>query len=230
MKNTNRLLWIVVILVIFTVGFIFVLHHQYEFVEGKNRDNLILESVKALLQLAGVAALGGWIKFLYDKATEQRRQAEKANEMRKAILDDLIAARSFVEESRRKHRVETASSEQHKKTILTLLEARLKLSRIWNETESLEYLFSNHQKITKSIDKMKVYLDRLIDEYENRLSVSSEKNSATEINSPEFKKFLRDDRTNDYIKVFLEEAYRPAVKEIRKDLLRANRANFDLEN
>lgn len=230
MKNTNLLLWIVVILVTITVGFIFAFYHHYEFVEGKSRDGLIIESAKALLQLAGVAALGGWIKFLYDKATEQRRQAEKANEMRKALLDELIAARSLVEAARRTYRVEAATPEQYKKTILTILDARLKLSRIWNETESLEYLFSNHQKITKSIATMKEYLDQLIIEYENRLSESSEKDCATEINLPVFKEFLSDYSASDYIKVFLEEAYRPAVKEIRKDLLRASRANFDMKN
>ncbi len=229
MKNTNWLLLIVVILVIVTIGFIFVSHHHYAFFEEKNRDTLILESAKTLLQLTGIAALGGWIKFLYDKATEQRRQAEKANEMRKALLDDLIAARSLVEEARRIFRVE-ATSEQYKKTILTILDARLKLSRIWNETESLEFLFSNHKKITKCIKAMKDYLDPLIREYENSFSASSEKDSAAGINAPVFKEFLSDDQKSDYIKDFLEGAYRPAVKEIRKDLLQANRANFSVEN
>ena len=229
MKNTNWLLLIVVILVIVTVSFIFVSHHHYVFFDEKNRDALIVESAKALLQLTGIAALGGWVKYLYDKATEQRRQAEKANEMRKSLLDDLIAARSLVEESRRTFRVEKSTPEQYKKTILTILDARLKLSRIWNETESLEFLFSDHKKITKSIDAMKGYLDQLIGEYENRLSVSYENDSAAEINLPVFKKFLSDDPESDYIKDFLEGAYRPAVKEIRKNLLRASRANFNVE-
>ena len=229
MKNTNWLLLIVVILVVVTVGFIFVSHHHYSFVDGKNRDTLIVESAKALLQLTGIAALGGWIKFLYDKATEQRRQAEKANEMRKALLDDLIAARSLVEEARRTFRIEKTTPDQYKETIIKILDARLKLSRIWNETESLEFLFSNHKKIIKSIEMMKNYLTKLTDEYENNLSASSEEESAAENNLPVFQEFLRDNKPSEYIEVFLEKAYRPAVKDIRKDLLRASRANFNAE-
>lgn len=230
MKNTNWFLWIVVILVTLTVGFIFVFHHHYGFAKEENRDTLILESAKALLQLAGVAALGGWVKFLYDKATEQRRQAEKANEMRKAILDDLIATRSLVEEARRNFRVEEATPEQYKKTILTILDARLKLARVWNETESMEFLFSKHEKIKKSIEAMKEYLDDLIGEYEKSLPGNSVKDSAAEIKPSAFEDFLSDDQGSNYIKNFLNEAYRPAVKEIRRDLLRANRANFNAKS
>lgn len=224
MKDTDKLLWIVVIVIVAAIGFIAGSHFAYPFAETKSKDALIIECAKALLQLAGVAALGGWIKYLYDQATERRRQAEKANEMRKALLDELIEARSLIEESRRKFRIETPTQEQYRATINAILDGRLKLSRIWNEAESLKYLFSRHKMITGNIKAMKDYLDDLIGEYEEGF-VNDEKG-----NPQRFIKFLSDERDNEYFTVFLDGAYRPAVKEMRKDLLRANRAHIGFEN
>lgn len=223
MKRINWLLWLVVLIVSATVVLIVVLHNFYYFSDPKNKESLIVESAKALLQLAGVAALGGWLKFLYDKATERRRQAEKANELRKAVLDELIEARSLIEEARRKCRLEKPTWEQYGATITAILEARLKLSRIWHETESAQYLFDEHEIITGGIRKMKTYLDSLINEYEANLS-------AEEVKPDKFKEFLSENPDNHYFTDFLDGAYRPAVNEIRKDLLRAGKANFDVSD
>ena len=224
----NYLLWLVIILVTAAAVYLIIyFHNSYAFFEPKNKDTLIVESAKALMQLTAVAILGGWIKFLYDKATEQRRQAEKANEIRKTILDELIAARSLVEESRRKYRVEPPGPKEYKKAIMSILEARLKLSLVWHEVQSLEYLFSTPHSITKQIKAMKDYLDKLIGEYEEKVKKSeilfdSGRGDGTSV----FERFLGEDEDSEYIVDFLDKAYRPAVREIRKDLLRANRANF----
>src|SRR5215216_1780844 len=180
MNRTKWLLWIVITLVfVITVCFVWGFHALHTFYETKSKDTLIIESAKTLLQLAGVAALGGWLKFLYDEVTEQRRQAEKtreqekasqtaANEIRKGLLDDLIAARSRVEEARIKYRVEESINplEQYRATILAVLDARLNLSRIWNAIETSNYLFTEYHKINNKIYDMKVFLDKLISEYE----------------------------------------------------------------
>jgi hypothetical protein len=81
MNGTKRLLWIVASIVVITVGFVSWFYYFHAFAEAKSRDALVIESAKALLQIAAIAALGGWLKFLYEEVTEQRRQAEKLREL-----------------------------------------------------------------------------------------------------------------------------------------------------
>ncbi len=241
------------IAIIAAVSFVYYYHAYYCFFEDKSKDTLIIESAKALLQLAGVAALGGLFKFLYDEATEERRKQDAANDIRKGLLNDLIDARSNIEEARRNYLMEIPlqdSYDKYKETILKILEARLKLARIWNDIKTSGYLFSNHACILNKIGKMKDYLEGLINEYENALKEFSETkkpedelkkrekfsefiNEFTERKKTEdnkagtLKEFISKDLTSKYIKNFLDVAYRPAVEEMRKEVFRARKLNPD---
>ena len=240
MTRPRWLLWLVIALTIVTIGFIWGFHHFHNFSDVKAKDTLIIESAKTLLQVVGVAALGGWLKFLYDEVTDQRRQAEKereqerarqaaANDIRKGLLDDLIVARSRVEEARRKYRVERSVNplEQYKTTILAILDARLGLSRIYNAIETSQYLFTDFHRIESHISKMKDYLDGLIKEYESAiitLRELPEKEQSDHLQElKEFDDFVVGGQVSNYEQSFLVHAYRPAVTEIRKEVLRARR-------
>ena len=240
MTRPRWLLWLVIGLTIVTICFIWGFHHFHNFTDVKAKDTLIIESAKTLLQVVGVAALGGWLKFLYDEVTDQRRQVEKdreqerarqaaANDIRKGLLDDLIVARSRVEEARRKYRVERSANplDQYKTTILALLDARLGLSRVFNAIETSEYLFTDVHRIKSRISKMKDYLDVLIKEYENQIislrEVPEGEQSAHLRGLIEFDDFVVGGQDSKYEQGFLVHAYRPAVTEIRKEVLRARR-------
>lgn len=160
MNRPRWLLWLVIALTVITICFVWGFHNFHNFSEAKAKDALIIESAKTLLQVVGIAALGGWLKYLYDEVTEHRRRAEKvreqekasqtaANEIRKGLLNDLIAARSRVEEARIKYRIEESLHplKQYRITILAILDARLSLSRIWNAIETSKYLFPAFHRI-----------------------------------------------------------------------------------
>jgi hypothetical protein len=245
--RARLLLWLAVILVVvITVLFVWYFHALHSFTEEKSRDTLIIESAKALLQLAGIAALGGLLKFLYDGAIEQHRQAAlireqerasqvAANEIRKGLLNDLIAARSRVEEVRMKYRIEESLDplKQYKTAVLAILDARHNLSRIWNAIETSKYLFPKSHYINENIFKMKVYLDELINEYENQivdLRKVPESDRISRLRELKvFGDFVLDAQKSDYGARFLIKAYRPAVKEIRKEVLRARQVNVEEE-
>lgn len=238
MTRPRWLLWLVIGLTVVTICFIWGFHHFHDFSDAKAKDALIIESAKTLLQVVGIAALGGWLKFLYDEVTDQRRQVEKdreqerarqtaTNEIRKGLLDDLIAARSRVEEARRKYRVERSVNplEQYKTTILAILEARLGLSRVFNAVETSQYLFTDYHRIKTNISRMKDYLDELIKEYESEISSLRELPEEDQIDHlqalKEFDDFVVGAHDSNYEQSFLVHAYRPAVTEIRKEVLRA---------
>lgn len=244
MTRPRWLLWLVIVLTIVTIGFIWGFHHFHNFSDVKAKDTLIIESAKTLLQVVGVAALGGWLKFLYDEVTDKRRQVEKereqerarqaaANDIRKGLLDDLIVARSRVEEARRKYRIEESMNalEQYRTTILAILDARLSLSRIWNAIETSKYLFLAFAEINTNINKMKVYLDGLINEYETQIGPLRELSEAEQIARLRelrvFGDFVVNAPNSKYGESFLVTAYRPAVREIRMEVLRARQVNIE---
>jgi len=246
MNRTQRLFWIVIALTIATIVFVWGFHELHSFSDAKSKDALIVESAKTLLQVVGVAALGGLLKYLYDEVTEQRRQAEKlreqerasqtaANEFRKGILNDLIAARSRVEEARIKYRIEESLDPvaQYRETILAILDARLNLSRIWNAIETSNYLFPAWHKINSNINTLKVYLDELISEYESQIEglrrLPEEERIPHLRELKVFGDFVDNAETSNYGARFLVEAYRPAVREIRKEVLRARQVNVEEE-
>ncbi|HEX5890763.1 MAG TPA: hypothetical protein VFY61_18775 [Pyrinomonadaceae bacterium] len=240
------LLWLVIGLTLIAIGFIWGFHAFHDFAETKAKDALIIESAKTLLQVVGIAALGGWLKFLYDEVTDQRREAEKereqerisqtdANEIRKGLLNDLIAARSRVEEARIKYRIEESMNalEQYRTTILAILDARLSLSRIWNAIETSKYLFPAFEEINTNLNKMKVYLDGLINEYETQIGALRELPEAEQIGHLRelevFGDFVVNAPTSKYGENFLVKAYRPAVREIRMEVLRARQVNIEAQ-
>jgi hypothetical protein len=249
MKNETRnklLLSGLVFLILCTPVVVFAI---YKSVSANNsKDTLLVEAAKAFLQLVGVAILGGGIKLLYDDFMEQRRQAEKArdqerasaeksrdqqrasqaaaNDIRKGLLNDLIAARSRVEEARFRYRIQEAGDpvEQYRETVLSILEARLSLSRIWNAIQTSNYLFVKYEEIEGNINEMKEYLDTLINEYEDqviKIQDLQKQEVAAHLRSLRvFGDFVnRNAQETNYGKKFLVESYRPAVGEIRREVL-----------
>jgi len=243
MNKTRTLVLTVAALVVICFLLVF-LFHQFN---PDSRSGLILETAKALLQLACVAALGGLLKMLYDQVaqqhheTQQRREQERtsqaaANEIRKGLLNDLIAARSRVEEVRIRYRIDESEGPfpQYKAAILAILDARLNLSRIWNALNTASYLFSKHHTISAHILSMKQYLDSLISEFEvegpGLKALSPQETSAKIRALPLFGDFIQDAEKSNYGMKFLVGAYRPAVTEIRKDVVRASKVSFSSED
>lgn len=239
MNRTRTLILTVasIVIVCFTLVWIF----HYRFPEA--RQNLVVETSKALLQLACVAALGGLLKLLYDQVAQQHQETQRqreqeqtsqqaANEIRKGLLNDLIAARSRVEEVRIRYRIDESDSPflTYKTAILAILDARLNLSRIWNALNTASYLFTKHQMISDHILEMKRYLDRLIDEFEKAApdlkALAPEQSGARIRQLPLFSDFILDAEKSTYGSTFLVSAYRPAVTEIRKEVVRANKVSL----
>ena len=239
MNKTRTLVLTVVALVVICFLLVFLFH---EFNPGA-RPGLVVETAKALLQLACVAALGGLLKMLYDQVAQQHQETQQlreqertsqaaANEIRKALLNDLIDARSRVEEVRIRYRIEESEAPfpNYKKTILAILDARLNLSRIFNALNTASYLFREHEKISDQLLSMKRYLDSLINEFEVEapgLKALPPQESSAKIRAlPLFGDFILDAETSDYGTKFLVNAYRPAVTEIRIDVVRASKVSF----
>jgi hypothetical protein len=117
---------------------------------------------------------------------------------------------------------------------LEVLDARLTLSHIFNAIETSNYLFSAHRGITNKISKMKVYLDELIDEYESEIETLRVLPEAEQIprlrELKVFGDFIRKTDSSNYVTRFLAKAYRPAVSEIRKEVIRARQVDVNEVN
>jgi hypothetical protein len=214
--NKTRTLILTVVAIVVICFLLVVLFHLFEL---GPRQSLILETAKALLQLACVAALGGLLKMLYDQVAQQHQETQQlreqertsqaaANDIRKALLNDLIAARSRVEEVRIRYRIEESEGPypHYKTTILAILDARLNLSRIFNALKTASYLFSKHELISDQLLSMKKYLDSLISEFEVEapgLQALTPQESGAKIRAlPLFGDFIQDAETSNYGKSF----------------------------
>lgn len=245
MKKTSTLIFTVIAIVLVSFGVVLLFHHHLSGPTAK--DNLLVETSKAIMQLVFVVALGGLLKLLYDQVAEQyqliqkekeeaRVRQETANTVRTNILSDLIAARTTIEKVRLQFGIEESEEplKQYKSTILSILEARVNLARLWNAVITASYLFANDGRIAQQILQMKHYLDKLINEYNEQIvrlrGVAAQDQVAAIHALPEFGDFLKNEEKTKYAEEFLNSAYRLAVKEIRIEVLRASRVrDEDLE-
>ena len=236
--NKTRTLIVTVIGIVISSFFLVWKFHQY-LRSDTARDTLLVETSKSIMQLVFVVALGGLLKLLFDQVAEeyQRKQKKKeeerlrqqaANAVRTNILNDLITARTGIEAVRLRYGIEESEGPAavYKATIVSILEARVNLARIYNAVITARYLFANDEKIAERIVWMKGYLDGLIREYDNEVSrlrsLNSEDQAGVIKNLPHFGDFLSDPEKSKYGREFLEQAYRPVVKEIRVEVLRGN--------
>jgi hypothetical protein len=247
MSKTKNLILLISLVIIGSFGAVWWFHHKLTS-NPTAQDTLLVEISKAILQLVFVVVLGGLLKLFYDRVADQYQQKQKAreaerarlqaaNDVRTAILNDLIEARNKIEEVRLRYRIEESEGplNAYKSTILAILNARVHLARIYNAVITAKYLFKHEEKIAIRIRLMKAYLDELISEYDKEVktvwTLGVEDQSLAIRGLTHFGEFLKDPETSRYGKDFLEVAYRPAVKEIRIEVLRANSVkNEDLDN
>jgi hypothetical protein len=148
------------------------------------RVEMLLELSKVLAQVVLVTVLGATVSFLYNqyakvreehqlriqKKEEQRKlQLEEDNKLRRELLASLITVRAQVERTRREFRLLPAGERQagYRPAIEKLLDARLRLSQVWHDTETWKQLYPQHSgRIQEGLAGMKVFLDGLIEEYE----------------------------------------------------------------
>lgn len=194
------------------------------------RTEMLLELSKVLSQLVLVTVLGATVTFLYNQyAKEQeqyKHQLQEDNKLRRESLDSLIAVRAQIEKTRREFRLLPANKKKvgYHRAIQKILEARLRLSQVWHDTETWKGLYPDrNREIETGLTGMKVFLDNLVDEYEAKSGDIQEANDEASLraiaNLPFFGIFVVGDGGPAYTKEFLEQHYRSVARIIRQHIL-----------
>jgi len=196
------------------------------------QDELLMEVAKGLTQLVLVAVLGGLASFFYAQLSKvqdyRRNRLQEETKERRELLESLINVRAQVEKSRRNYILlpSDEKGEGYRKTIEALLEARLELSRLMHDEQTLEDLYAgDNDDIQRGMRRMREYLDNdLIKECEENVheTIDAEPNGQivrTISEPPEFKAFI-DDKGWDFRLFFYN--YEKAVHKMRQHLLEPN--------
>jgi hypothetical protein len=207
------------------------------------RVEMLLELSKVLAQVVLVTVLGGTVSFLYtqhakvreedrlrtQKIVEQRKlRLEEDNKLRRELLASLIAVRAQVERTRREFRLLPEMERQagYRPAIEQLLDARLRLSQVWHDTETWKQLYPQDSgRIQEGLGGMKIFLDGLIEEYETGgediLSTDPESAARSIARLPCFGTFVTGDGGRLYTLKFLARNYRRVARIIRRHILAA---------
>jgi hypothetical protein len=193
------------------------------------RDEMLIEVSKALSQLVFLSLAGAFASFLYNQYAKYldryKTKLQEDDKNRQDLLNALINVRAEVEKTRRNYRLHQLvdAKEAYRRTIESVLEARLELSQVWHDTLTLQELYSKHSKaIQKGLTGMKIYLDNLVDEYENnaqRIGKLRKDKAGHEIKElPCFGTFITGNGGREYTDEFLKENYRSTVTLMRQEL------------
>ena len=209
--------------------------------QADSRTAMLMEASKFLSQIVLATIVGGMVPLLfnwYAKQGEERRQAwekeqerqrlktDEDNALRRKLLAALIAIRAQVEKTRREFGLLPAQEQKagYRSAVESLLDARLQLSQVWQDTETWSELYDGqNRQIHDGLTGMKEFLDGLIDEY---------KASSPEIQSADdetawrliaalrcFGPFVVDPGGPAYEKEFLEKNYRGVARIIRQSII-----------
>ena len=209
--------------------------------QAESRTAMLLEASKFLAQISLAIVVGGMVPLLfnwYAKQGEERRQAwekeqerwrlkvDEDNALRRKLLDSLIAIRAQVEKTRRGFGLLPPAERRagYRSAVQSLLEARLQLSQVWQDTETWSGLYGGHgPAIRDGLGGMKDFLDGLIDEYK---AASPAIQAADEGTAPQliadlpcFGPFVIDPGGPDYEQEFLEKNYRGVARIIRQSII-----------
>jgi hypothetical protein len=209
--------------------------------QAESRTAMLLDASKFLGQISLAVIVGGMVPLLfnwYAKQGEQRRQAwekeqdrlrlqvDEDNALRRKLLDSLLAIRARVEKTRREFGLLPAAECRagYRAAVLSLLEARLQLSQVWQDTETWSGLYGEHaQEIHDGLSGMKDFLDGLIDEYKAagpRLQSADDEAARRLVASlPCFGPFVIDPGGTAYEQGFLERDYRRVARLIRGSIM-----------
>jgi molecular chaperone GrpE (heat shock protein) len=122
----------------------------------------LIEGAKALTQLIGIAVLGGGASFLYAQYSKEhdhrKNKLQEETKQRRELLDSLINVRAQVEKTRRNYRLVQPADKKdgYRDAIKDLLEARLELSQVMHDGETLRDLFApDHDEIERKMLNMR---------------------------------------------------------------------------
>jgi hypothetical protein len=206
-----------------------------------SRTAMLMEASKFLGQIALATIVGGMVPLLfnwYAKQQEERRQSwekeqerqrlktDEDNALRRKLLTALIAVRAQVEKTRREFGLLPVQERKagYRAAVESLLDARLQLSQVWQDTETWNGLYDGHGgEIRTGLSGMKDYLDALINEYKANNTGIQEADDGTAqrliAGLPCFSPFVIDPGGPDYEKEFLEKNYRGVARIIRQSII-----------
>jgi hypothetical protein len=210
--------------------------------QAENRTAMLMEASKFLSQIVLATIVGGMVPLLfnwYAKQGEERRQAwekqqerwrlqvDEDNALRRKLLESLIAIRARVEQTRRGFGLLPAAEQKagYRKAVESLLEARLQLSQVWQDTETWSGLYGGGSAgIRAGLGGMKDFLDALIDEYKAASpaiqAAGDDKTAAGLVAAlPCFGPFVLDPGGPAYEQGFLERDYRRVARVIRQSIV-----------
>jgi hypothetical protein len=193
------------------------------------QDEMLIELSKVLTQFILISLVGAFASFLYNQYAKEldryKNKLQEDDKNRRDLLNALIDVRAGVEKARRNYRLDQIQNalESYRHTIEGLLQARLQLSQVWHDILTLQQLYpGDSDKIQNGLTGMKIYLDNLIDEYENNANKISKLKSddvPREIMKlPCFGEFVTGDGGEKYTQDFLEKNYRNSARLMRQHL------------
>lgn len=231
------------ILLVATVLWLLIYNSFDPVTQAESRTAMLMEASRFLSQIVLATIVGGMVPLLfnwYAKQQEERRQAwekeqeqqklkiDEDNALRRKLLGSLISIRAQVEKTRREFGLLPAGERKagYRKAVEALLDARLQLSQVWQDTETWTELYGEHGgEIRAGLSGMKDFLDGLIDEYKAGSPGLQEARDDGETAQrliaglPCFGPFVVDPGGPDYEREFLEKNYRGVVRIIRQSII-----------
>jgi hypothetical protein len=244
LRITSRTLLLAVgaILLVTTVLWLLIYNSFDPVAQAASRTEMLMEASQFLSQIVLATIVGGMVPLLfnwYAKQGEERRQAwEKAqeaqrlkvnedNNLRRKLLESVIQIRAQVEKTRREFGLLPAAERKsgYRAAVERLLDARLQLSQVWQDTETWSGLYGgNGGEIRDGLAGMKDFLDGLIDEYKAaspQVQAADDGETARDLIAglPCFGPFVVDPGGPAYEKEFLERDYRRVARIIRQSIM-----------
>lgn len=201
------------------VGLFFVYPHASN---STGQEDFKLEVAKVLLQLLVIAGVGTVFKVIYDQISANRTKVDAVSQLQRDFHERLVLRRTEVEKIRRSFAIQTAEVqlEKFRESIMSLLQERVELARLWHDIEASSDLFTDADRIQDMIDDMKVYLGQLTKEYENKkdevIMVRSSDDFLAQNGLKRFEQFLK--AGEEYTDLFLG-SYRTALRIVRDNIV-----------
>ena len=171
LRNVYTIIVGILIVAILVVFLIYLFADSLESV-GAFRRSILQELVKAFLQLAVIGAVGGFVKYLFDKHAQQRAIQDAHNEVQRELLRKLFATYARIRKARNLIEAEK-SAKTYGKQMSIVIDVRQDLLLIREEIET-EKIFEKKPETIDNIQSMETYLIKLIKEYKDKFKSLSD--------------------------------------------------------
>lgn len=186
--------------------------------DANARSVIGVELIKAFLQVAVIATLGGLTSLLAQEFNRNREKRDALNEFRKTLVGQLVQVYRETKKVRRMLRAKRDSLVFYDEQMVRINELQLDLENIYEEIRTTEQAFPEDDVLSR-VKKLAKYLNKLVDEYEKNMPKLSSKSPSISIEKLEYLNefiapFGEDESSMDFYRHYTE-----ALKSMRKQIM-----------